>query len=299
MRRKIANSSNRLKKFVRNLTDPDCNDYLASCCNCCAQECCGINCEYYPISITLTMTVISGNEFCDNLYETAELIFSTGGCESFGTLEWIGTIANGVAGILRCTAEGGFEFNSECDPLNWHPIDVITCCDPFEAEATVEFTNFFGTCCEGTVELHFLDDDFGCGCCDAETMVTPLILTMETNCEFGPCEITMIQVGYGMEDPEGNPATQHFDYQTIDCDGTDLGNGIAGIHIYCVSGAYHCWFVFCSGTNNPVEVHVPLSGTCNPLYLTGAVVDIPADFGEAGVCCGGLADFTITVTEGV
>lgn len=122
-----------------------------SCMPCC-QSCCGFNCENYPEKIQIAITVNSDdNGFCANLFPAAELTFS-GDCNA-GTWLWHGTIANGVGGDLRCI-DGAWAFRSECDPLNWHPVSVLSC-SPFHAEATVNFTAFFFACCDGEAYLEF------------------------------------------------------------------------------------------------------------------------------------------------
>lgn len=123
-----------------------------SCAPCCQQssgssasseaECCGFTCETAPAEIQVGITVNSGNEACDNLFASATLSLA-GDCETSG-LQWTGTISNGVAGTLRCN-NGQWEFRSECDPLNWHPVTIISC-NPFHATCTANLTAFFGGC---------------------------------------------------------------------------------------------------------------------------------------------------------
>ncbi len=127
-------------------------------CPCCDQSsggdevCCGFTCDAYPPIIQLAINVlVDNNGICASLFPAATLTFA-GDCD-LGQWTWTGTIANGVSGTLRCN-NGQWEFRSECDPLHWHAVTIISC-NPFHATATATLSNFFGFCCDGTVELEF------------------------------------------------------------------------------------------------------------------------------------------------
>lgn len=124
-----------------------------SCLPCCTPPiCCGFTCENYPATIDVAITVISAaNAFCANLFATATLTFS-GNCAT-ETWEWVGAVANGTSGVLRCNA-GVWEFQVESDPLNWHPVSILSC-SPFHAICSAHLTNFFGFGCEGDVDFEF------------------------------------------------------------------------------------------------------------------------------------------------
>lgn len=286
MRQKLANSSNRLKKFVRNLTDPDCNDYLAGCCNCCGENCCGINCEEYPASITLTMNVLSGNIFCDNLFETSTLSFSTGGCTEFGLLVWTGTIADGVSGTLECN-EDGWRFQSECDPLNWHPLTLISCCDPFELSATVNFTNFFGTCCEGEVELHF-EGSYPCDSCCALTPVLDDAISVtldDTSYTAGPCECLggrtwelYFHPDYESDFTEFDGSSWVFSIGAAD-DCPPFGEVSMKIEVGCLNGSLYFATRCEDGEGDPTVpdfVVELVAESCDPLVFNGTGITVTA-----------------------